>query len=105
VIAVTAQDRAALRDWDATIDRLFRQGELARRKVHPDTLVAGRAHERYDQYIEGIRIVGGDLSRQIAKGVTESIFGRLHSRSRKKKRVECSSGSRITNCRRVDLSS
>jgi Zn-dependent metalloprotease len=79
VIAVTAQNRASLREWDATLDRMVRSAALSRRKIHPDTLVRGRSHERYDQYFEGVRVIGGDVSRQLAGGSTESIVGRLHA--------------------------
>jgi bacillolysin len=47
--------------------------------VRSDTQVDGRSHERYDQYVDGVRVIGGDISRQIAHGATESIFGRLHA--------------------------
>ena len=75
----TSQDRASLRAWDATIDGLLRQGQLVVRKARPDTQMEGRIHERYDQYFEGVRVVGGDVARQFSDGVTESIFGGLHA--------------------------
>ena len=78
-IGVTTQDRSALRTWDVTIDGLVRQGELVVRKVRTDTLIEGRSHERYDQYYQGVRVFGGDIARQISNGVTESIFGTLHT--------------------------
>ena len=78
-ISATTQDRAGLRTLDATIDRLVRQGELVVRKVRVDTMMEGRSHERYDQYFEGVRVFGGDVARQISNGVTESIFGTLHT--------------------------
>ena len=40
---------------------------------------AGRTHERYEQYVNGIRVVGGEVTRQIANGVTTSIFGELRA--------------------------
>ena len=78
-IRATSQDRAALRAWDATIDSLVRQGQLVVRKVRPDTQMERRTHERYDQCFEGVRVVGGDVARQVSHGVTESIFGGLYS--------------------------
>ncbi len=78
-IGVTTQDRSALRTWDATVDRLIRAGELMVRKVRSDTQIEGRSHERYDQYHQGVRVFGGDISRQVAGGATESIFGTLHT--------------------------
>jgi bacillolysin len=78
-ISVTAQDRGALRTWDSTVDSLVRQGELVVRKVRTDTMIEGRSHERYDQYFQGVRVFGGDVARQVADGVTESIYGTLHT--------------------------
>ena len=78
-ISVTAQDRAALRSWDTTVDHLVRDGELVVRKVRTDTVMEGRTHERYDQYYHGVRVFGGDIARQVSNGVTESIFGALHT--------------------------
>jgi Zn-dependent metalloprotease len=78
VVAVTAQDRAGLRDWDGTIDAMVRSGELASRLVRQDTVLQGRSHQRYDQYADGIRVVGGDLARQTANGLTQSIFGHVY---------------------------
>ena len=78
-ISATLQDRGALRTWDSTVDGLVRQGELVVRKVRTDTMIEGRSHERYDQYFQGVRVFGGDVARQIADGVTESIFGTLHT--------------------------
>ena len=78
-ISATTQDRSALRTWDVTIDGLVRQRDLVVRKVRTDTLIEGRSHERYDQYYQGVRVFGGDIARQISNGVTESIFGTLHT--------------------------
>ena len=78
-LTVTTQDRTALRTWDATVDRLVRDGELVMRKVRTDTMIDGRSHERYDQYFQGVRVFGGDVARQVADGATESIFGTLHT--------------------------
>jgi bacillolysin len=79
LIAATAQNAALLRDWDTTITRMARGGDLIRRKVISDTLLEGRDHERYDQYVDGVRVVGGDVARQMKNGSTESIFGRLYA--------------------------
>jgi thermolysin len=78
LVAVNSQDRAGLREWDGAVDAMVRTGELTTRMVRQDTLLEGRSHQRYDQYVDGIRVVGGDVSRQTANGATESIFGRLY---------------------------
>jgi len=76
---VTPQDLPQLREWDGRIDALARTGSLALRSVRADTVLVGRAHERYDQFVGGVRVFGGDLSRQTRSGVTESIFGTIYN--------------------------
>src|SRR5215813_668815 len=68
LVAVTSQDRGALREWDGTLDAMVRSGELTTRIVRQDTLMEGRSHQRYDQYVDGIRVAGGDVVRQTANG-------------------------------------
>ncbi len=76
-IAVTSRDQALLRSWDASIDAMARDGELLLSRTRTDTIIAGRTHQRYEQYVHGIRVVGGEVTRQLARGVTMSIFGDL----------------------------
>ncbi len=78
VVSATSRNRAALREWDASIDAMLRTGELALRRVREDTLIGNRTHERYDQYVNGVRIVGGDVSRQFSNRLSESIFGHIY---------------------------
>ena len=77
-VAVTAQNASLLRSWDARVDAMRRSGELVLSRSRADTLLAGHTHERYQQYVNGIRVVGGEITRQISGGVTTSIFGELH---------------------------
>ena len=49
------------------------------RTSNNDTLIPDRRHERYDQFYRGLRIVGGDLTRQTAIDGTVSMLGMLHS--------------------------
>ena len=75
-LAVNATDNLSeLRVFDNRIDGLLRTKGLVLRTVRADTLLQGRTHERYDQYVRGVRVFGGDLARQVRGGVTESIFG------------------------------
>jgi bacillolysin len=67
-----------LRAWDDRVNSLVRTNGLALRTYRADTVIEGRAHERYDQYFRGVRVFGGDVSRQVQAGVTESIFGSLY---------------------------
>jgi thermolysin len=78
VVAATSQNRALLRSWDGTIDSLRRNGDLTLVRSRADTVLRGRTHERYQQYVNGLRIVGGEVTRQTAGGVTTSIFGSLY---------------------------
>lgn len=77
-VAIQPRSAADLREWDRRIDALRRGGELRVRATRPDTLLPGRIHERLDQYYRGIRVVGGDVSRQSRGGSTESAFGRVY---------------------------
>src|SRR5262245_17315235 len=57
---------------------MVQRGTLSIRGVEPDLLVAGRQHERFDQYFRGVRVYGGDITRQSADGATQSIFGTFY---------------------------
>jgi bacillolysin len=76
-LAATSGDRA-LRDWDAQVDRLTRAGELRLVSTREDTMLEGRTHERLDQYHRGVRVVGGQIVRQLEGSLTQSIFGTLY---------------------------
>jgi len=67
-----------LRSADARVDRLSRAGDLRLRRRQNDPLLASRAHERFDQFHKGVRVVGGDVTRQSDNGRTESLFGTIH---------------------------
>ena len=69
----------ALRAVDAQVDQLLRTRDLRVRELMRDAEIPDRRHERLDQYHRGVRIVGGDLTRQIAPDGTVSVFGMLHS--------------------------
>jgi len=75
---VTPQDLSQLREWDGRINAMVRAGALVLRNIQPDTLLADRVHERYDQFVGGVRVFGGDLARQVRGGVTQSIYGTVY---------------------------
>jgi thermolysin len=77
-LAVTRTDTDGLRIADIQIDRMLRTGELRVRETTRDTMMPDRAHERLDQFVRGVRVVGGDITRQTAPDGTVSIFGTLH---------------------------
>jgi bacillolysin len=72
---VAATTGATLRSWDASVDAMLRTGELQARRVDADVQLAGRTHERMNQYFKGVRVRGGDVVRQADGGLTVSIFG------------------------------
>jgi thermolysin len=67
-----------LRAQDARVDRMLRGGDLRVRAAVADPLVPGRRIVRADQYYRGVKVFGGDVTRQLASGQTVSIFGTLH---------------------------
>ncbi|HZP47144.1 MAG TPA: M4 family metallopeptidase [Vicinamibacterales bacterium] len=77
-LASTRSDLTALRAADGQIDQMLRSGDLRTRETVRDTLLPGRVHERIDQYVRGVRVVGGDITRQTAADGTVSIFGTIH---------------------------
>ena len=67
-----------LRRTDELVDGLTRTDELVLTSRTPDRFLPERVHEGFRQYHEGVPVVGGGVSRQLAGGVTVSIFGTLH---------------------------
>ena len=69
-----------LRDWGPRDRRACAAiGELRLRD--PDatiSLVAGRTHERYDQFHRGVRVFGGDVAEQLDGGQVVSAFGNVY---------------------------
>ena len=67
-----------LREHDSRIERMIRQGDLRRRVLRADRQLPGRTVERTEQHHRGVRVFGGEVSRQIAGGQTISAFGTLY---------------------------
>jgi thermolysin len=78
-LAVTRATADDLRGWDEQVDQMIRSRELRVRETQTDALVPDRQHQRLDQYYLGVRIAGGDLTRQLASDGTVSIFGMMHT--------------------------
>jgi Zn-dependent metalloprotease len=78
-VSATTANLATLRDWDVRVDRMARAGDLRLHDEHQDTLMPGRRHERLEQLFQGIRVWGGDIARQTARGTTVSVFGTLYN--------------------------
>jgi Zn-dependent metalloprotease len=78
-VAATRDGDGSLRTFDAQVDQMLRTRDLRVREALRDADLPERRHERLDQYYRGVRIVGGDLTRQLASDGTVSLFGMLHS--------------------------
>jgi bacillolysin len=76
---IAATDGTAIRTWDTAVDRMARDGSLKVKRTDEDTLIPNRVHERLDQYHQGVRVYGADITRQTDRGVTVSVFGNLYS--------------------------
>jgi len=77
-LSVTREGQSDLRAVDLQIDQMIRNRDLRVRDTPQDGLLPARRHERLDQYHRGVRVVGGDLTRQTAPDGTVSVFGVLH---------------------------
>ncbi len=75
---VAATSERAIQPWDAAIEQMSNDGDLRLRRTTNDTFIAGRAHERFDQYYKGVPVYGGDISRQTDRGTTVSVFGTIY---------------------------
>ncbi len=76
--AVAASSARELREWGERLQSMERSRELRVRVRRPDVLVAGRTHERLDQYHRGVRVFGADVAQQYARGLLVSAFGSIY---------------------------
>ncbi len=76
--AATEAQMSDLRRIDELVDGLTRTDELVLASRTPDRYLPDRLHEGLMQYHEGVPVHRGGISRQLAGGVTVSIFGTLH---------------------------
>ena len=44
-----------------------------------DAMMAGRTHQRLQQYYKGVPVAGAEVTRQLDGGVTVSLFGLVHA--------------------------
>src|ERR1700694_1620028 len=73
-LTVTAQTVDAVRQWDGAVNAMTRAGQLRLRETRGDELLPGRTHERFDQIHHGVRVWGGDITRQMDRGIAVSLF-------------------------------
>ena len=79
IMAMSATtDASELRLLDAQVDALVRDDALVLASRQPDVSLSGRVHEAFQQYHAGVPVYGGGISRQLANGLTVSIFGTIH---------------------------
>ena len=74
LITAMPVDMLDIRSWDRHLDSLIRYGELRRTETVDETLLRGRRHERFAQFVRGVHVYGGGATRQTFDGVTTSIF-------------------------------
>jgi thermolysin len=77
-LRIVPDSASAVRDWDNVIGRMIRAGELRVRLQRDDTLLAGRTIEQLAQFHKGIRVWGGNVSRQLDGGRAVSLFGTVY---------------------------
>ena len=79
IMAMSATtDASELRLLDAQVDAQVRTDALVLVSRQPDVSLSGRVHEAFKQYHAGVPVYGGGISRQLANGLTVSIFGTIH---------------------------
>ena len=76
-VTVRPRSAAELREWGSRIDGQRRSGNLRLRLRRDDLLIAGRTHERYDQFHRGVRVFGADMAQQLNRGQLVSAFGNV----------------------------
>jgi bacillolysin len=77
-VVATTDSLTELRGWDRQVDEMARSGDLRLRDANRDRLVPGRTHERYDQFYRGVRVWGGDVTRQLDHEIAVSVFGTVY---------------------------
>lgn len=68
----------ALREADALVTQLTRDGSLQMVAQERDPVLTDRSHERLQQLHNGIPVFGANVTRQTSDGVSVSVFGTLH---------------------------
>src|SRR5438132_7169857 len=61
----------------AEVDRMLGDGRLDLAAVDSDTMLDGRTHERLLQRVNGVRVFGAELVRQMDGNAPVSVFGAL----------------------------
>src|SRR5687768_6169422 len=72
--ALSAAGQPAARA-NTRIAAMIADGRLRVARVHQDTMVAGRVHERLAQHHEGLPVSGAEVVRQLENGQVHTVFG------------------------------
>ena len=77
--ALAGGGASALNEVDRLVTTMSRAGGLRRVKAYPDTLVAGRQHERFEQIVNGVPVWAATVTRQVdSAGLPVSVFGDVY---------------------------
>ncbi len=76
-LVIAVADDAA-RGWGRAIEEHREAGTLRLSASTLDTMIDGRAHDRFDQYVGDARVFGAQLVRQRSAEGVVTVFGRLH---------------------------
>ncbi len=77
--AAAFEDVSSLRRYDALVETLATGGELVLAVSRPDSQLQGRTQQFFQQYHEGVPVLGAGVSRQRAGGATVSILGAIET--------------------------
>ena len=73
-----ASDPAEVPALAQSVDRMLASGELAFARSQRDGRFPGRTHERFDQFHQGVRVLGGQIVWQKDVGLVLSVTGNLY---------------------------
>jgi Zn-dependent metalloprotease len=77
--AIAPATGSDVRVWDNELTRMERSGALRLVRARDDTVMAGRRHQRFAQYIGGVPVFGAEVTRQTdLNGNAVSILGALY---------------------------
>lgn len=79
ISAAASADMSSLRRFDALVETLAAGGELVLASSRPDSQLRGRTQQFFQQYHEGVPVLGAGVSRQLAGGATVSLLGTIET--------------------------
>ena len=77
--AAASTGMSSLRRFDALVETLAAGGELVLAASRPDSQLQGRTQQFFQQYHEGVPVLGAGVSRQLAGGATVSLLGTIET--------------------------